>query len=104
VQEKNAQRLIITAQVAALGMVEKRFVRGDIDGNTEGKIMTKKMDRMKFLSKKERNVEFYISIPYPWERDRLAQKDAQKRTHICASRPPTVASKVLRTTLPYLHM
>jgi hypothetical protein len=41
-------------------MVEKRFVGGDIDGNTEGKIMTKKMNRMKFLSKqiKERNIAF----------------------------------------------
>jgi hypothetical protein len=24
------------------GIVEKRFIRGDINGNTEGKIMTKK--------------------------------------------------------------
>jgi hypothetical protein len=39
-------------------MVEKRSVGGDIDGNTEGKIMTKKMDRMKFLSKRERERNF----------------------------------------------
>jgi hypothetical protein len=46
---------------SSFGDGRKRFVRGDIDENTEGKIMTKKMDRMKLLSKqnkKERNIEF----------------------------------------------
>ncbi len=33
---------VLHPEVAALGMVEERFIRGDIDGNTEGKIMTKK--------------------------------------------------------------
>jgi hypothetical protein len=35
----------------------------------------------------------WISIPYPWESDRLAQKDAQKRTQICASDPPLPPSR-----------
>ena len=42
---------VLLPEVEEAGIVEKRFVRGDIDGNTEGKILTKKtLDRMKFLS------------------------------------------------------
>jgi len=52
---------LLLPEVEEAGIVEKRFVGGDIDGNTEGKIMTKKtLDRMKFLSKqkKERKPRF----------------------------------------------
>jgi DNA-binding transcriptional ArsR family regulator len=52
---------VLLPEVEEAGIVEKRFVGGDIDGNTEGKIMTKKtLDRMKFLSKqkKERKARF----------------------------------------------
>jgi hypothetical protein len=45
---------VLHPEIAASGMVEKRFIGGDIDGDTEGKIMTKKMDRMKFLSKQKK--------------------------------------------------
>jgi hypothetical protein len=33
---------VLLPEVVEAGIVEKRFVRGDIDENTEGKIMTKK--------------------------------------------------------------
>jgi len=52
---------VLLPEVVEAGIVEKRFIRGDIDENTEGKIMTKKtLDRMKFLSKqkKERKARF----------------------------------------------
>ena len=53
---------VLLPEVVEAGIVEKRFVGGgDIDENTEGKIMTKKkIDRMKFLSnqKKERKARF----------------------------------------------
>jgi hypothetical protein len=41
-------------------MVEKRFVLGDINGNTEGKIMTKKpgQDEVPVKTIKESNIEF----------------------------------------------
>ena len=52
---------VLLPEVVEAGIVEKRFVGGgDIDENTEGKIMTKKIDRMKFLSnqKKERKARY----------------------------------------------
>jgi len=33
--------LLPTVEVEEAGIVEKRFVGGDINGNTEGKVMTK---------------------------------------------------------------
>jgi hypothetical protein len=51
---------LLLPEVATSGMVEKRFVLGDIDGNTEGKIMTKKpgQDEVPVKTIKERNIEF----------------------------------------------
>jgi hypothetical protein len=33
---------VLLPEVEEVGIVEKRFIGGDIDGNTEGEIMTKK--------------------------------------------------------------
>jgi hypothetical protein len=49
---------VLLPEVAALGMVENRFIGDDIYGNTEGSIMIKKkLERMKLLSKRKRERE-----------------------------------------------
>jgi hypothetical protein len=67
---------VLLPEVEEAGIVEKRFIGGEIIRNTEGKIMTKKtLDRMKFLSKQEKRekLDSRTSRTLGWPLESLSQ-------------------------------